>query len=147
MFVSGKLNLVFDLRNDNPLERMIKILRTFKFSSSFKRKNQKVGKTSIIIQTKRKLFESIMEPHWRYKPMQLDILSNSQIFGQIVQASGVSGILYYSKYTKKECLAIFPTNFRHSSSFIELIDEPPNKKVPRRIDSSNFNICEAKIKV
>ena len=146
VFVSGKLNLVFDLRNDDSLYRIIKILKTFKFSTSFKRKSQKLGKTSIIIQTKRKLFESIMEPHWRYKPIQFDIPSNSQIFGQIVQASGVSGILYYSKHTKKECLAVFPNKFKHSSSFIALIDEPPNQRVPSRIDSSNFNICEAEIK-
>ena len=107
VFVSGKLDLVFDLRSNNSLGRIIKILRVFKFSPSFRKKSQKLRKTSIIIQTKRELFESIMEPCWRYKPMQLDIPSNSQIFGQIVQASGVSGILYYSKYTKKRMFSDF----------------------------------------
>ena len=79
--------------------------------------------------------------------MQFDVPSNSQIFGQMIYASRISGILYYSSITKKECLAIFPTNFKNSSSFIELIDEPPNKQVPKKIDSSNFSICETEIKV
>ena len=74
--------------------------------------------------------------------MIFDIPSNSQIFGQMVRASGISGILYYSKNTKKECLAIFPDNLKDSSSYVELLDKPPNNKIPAKIDYSNFNVCE-----
>ena len=81
------------------------------------------------------------------KPMDFDVPSNSQIFGQMVRAAGISSILYNSNITQKECIVIFPTNFKNSSSFIELIDEPPNQKIPRRIDNSNFNICETEIEV
>ena len=91
------------------------------------------------------MHKSISEVKWRDKPIDFDVPSNSQIFGQMVRASGISGILYSSSITQKECLAIFPTNFKNSSSFIELIDKPPNKKIPRRIDSSNCNICETEI--
>ena len=142
VLVSGKLDMIFDLRNDAQFEHIIAILKNFKFSSNLKKKGQSLNKNSAVIKTKKKLLESIMESHWRYKPMIFDIPSNSQIFGQMVRASGISGILYYSKNTKKECLAIFPSNLQGSSSFIKLLDKPPNDKIPIKIDHSNFNICE-----
>ena len=145
--VQGILDTVFDIRGDTKLKRIVKILSKFKFSSSLKKLSSTLKIDSRIIKTRKRMYESISEVKWRMKPMHFDVPSNSQIFGQMVRDSGISGILYYSSVTQKECLAIFPTNFKNSSSFIELIDEPPNKKIPRRIDSSHFTICEIEIEV
>ena len=145
--VQGALDTVFDIRGYKKLTKVIKILKKFKFSSTLKAKGKKLEKVSEIIQTRKQLYESILEDGWRKKPMHFDIPSNSQIFGQMVQSSGISGILYHSCNNQKECLAIFPKNFKNSSSFIELIDTPPNKKIPRKIDSSNFRICETEINI
>lgn len=142
VFVSGKLDLVFDLRNYSQLERVIAILKNFKLSSSVKRQGQSLNTKSKIIKTKEELLESIMESHWRYKPMIVNIPSNSQVFGQMVRSSGISGILYHSQYTKRECLAIFPSNLQDSLSFIKLLNKPPNDKIPIKIDCFNYDICE-----
>ncbi len=73
--------------------------------------------------------------------MSYDVPSGSQIFGQLIYFAGVEGILYTSKLTGKDCLAIYPDNFGKSDSFIELDDDPPSPKVPTRLDSENFKIC------
>lgn len=143
--VKGILDTVFDIRGDTKLKRIIKILSKFKFSTSLKKLGNTLKIDPKIIKTKKQMHKSISNIKWRNIPMDFDVPSNSQIFGQMVRDSGISGVLYYSSITQKECLAIFPTNFKNSSSFIELIDKSPNKKIPRRIDSSNFNICETEI--
>ena len=145
--IRGVLDTVFDIRGDTKLKGIIKILRKFKFSPSLKKLGSTLKIEPKIIKTKKQMYESISEVKWRNMPIDFDVPSNSQIFGQMVRASGISGILYYSNITKKECLAIFPTNFKNSSSFIELIDKPPNDKIPTKIDRSNFNVCETEINV
>ncbi|MHB8391284.1 MAG: RES family NAD+ phosphorylase [Acidobacteriaceae bacterium] len=55
--------------------------------------------------------------------------------------AGIEGILYPSKRSGKECLAIFPDNFAMTSSYIQLDDEPPHARVERRIDSNNWRVC------
>lgn len=145
--VHGILDTIFDIRGDTKLKRIIKILSKFKFSPFLKKLSSTLKIDSKIIKTKKQMYESISETKWRNKPMDFDVPSNSQIFGQMVRNSGISGVLYCSSITQKECLAIFPTNFKNSSSFIELIDKPPNKKIPRKVDSSNFDICETEIRV
>ncbi|MEM7646167.1 MAG: hypothetical protein AAF203_04595 [Pseudomonadota bacterium] len=74
--------------------------------------------------------------------MRFDIPANSQIFGQMVKSSGVTGIIYYSKMTGRDCIAVFPDNLKNSDSFIELCDTPPNEKTPKRIDGNNYQIAE-----
>lgn len=151
--ICGVLETVFDIRGYKKLTRLVKILKKFKFSNPFKEKGKKLKtkvkklKESKIIQTRKLLHESIAETNWEYKPMRFDVPSNSQILGQMVRSSKITGILYCSSNTQKECLALFPNNFKNSSSFIELIDTPPNKKIPKRIDKSNFNICETEINI
>ena len=150
--IRGVLDTVFDIRGYKKLTKAIKILKKFRFSNAFKEQVKKLKKEvllekSTIVQTRKTLHESILEIKWREKPMKFDVPSNSQIFGQMVRSSGITGVLYYSSNTRKECLAVFPSNFKNSSSFIELIDKPPNKKIPRRIDKSNFDICDTQIEI
>ena len=72
--------------------------------------------------------------------MPFDVPYSSQIFGQLVAEAGIDGILYPSKFTGKDCLAIFPQNFDDSSgSFLELDgDLPPVVKI-RRLDAKTWN--------
>ncbi|MDE0119137.1 MAG: RES domain-containing protein [Bdellovibrionales bacterium] len=145
--VQGILDTVFDIRGDTKLKGIIKILSQFKFSPALKKLGSSLKIDRKIVKTRKQMYDSISEIKWRNKPMDFDVPSNSQIFGQMVRAAGISGILYKSNITQKECLVIFPTNFKNSSSFIELIDKPPNDKIPTKIDNSNFNICETEIEV
>ena len=146
--VQGTLDTVFDIRGHKKLTSIIKIIKKFKFSKAVKNQSKKTGiKYSTIIQTRKQLHTSISDIGWRRHPVLFDLPSNSQIFGQMVRASGISGILYKSYHTQKECLAIFPSNLQNSSSYIELMDEPPNNKIPKKIDKTNFGICEHEIQI
>jgi hypothetical protein len=82
-------------------------------------------KPPLPIKNQTELLKSLLDPNWRAACMQFDIPANSQIFGQLVANAGIEGILYSSKYTKSDCLAIFPQNFC-SDSFIAVDgDSPP----------------------
>ena len=145
--INGKLDTVFDIRGYKKLTKFIKILKKFKLSKDLieKAKKLQIKSKTRILQTRKQIHESLMAENWALNPTFFDTPSNSQIFGQLVRASGILGILYFSQYTEKECLAIFPSNFENSSSFIELQNEPPNKQIPKRIDSSNFDMFEKEI--
>ena len=68
--------------------------------------------------------------------MLFDVPTTSQIFGQLVVEAGIEGILYSSKFTNKNCLAVFPQNFDETSgSFIQLDDETPAGVTIPRLDA------------
>ena len=70
-------------------------------------------------------------------PVQFDLPANSQIFGRMAAAAGLHGILYPSARQKgKQCLALFPQNWRGSSAFIEVSDPQPNVARLVRLDGS-----------
>ena len=106
--VHGTLDTVFDIRGDTKLKGIVKILSKFKFSSSLKKLGNTLKIDQKIVKTRKQMYESISKVKWRNMPIDFDVPSNSQIFGQMVRAAGISGLLYYSSITQKECLAIFP---------------------------------------
>ena len=101
-----------------------------------------LGKIPLVIKTVSKLLESLLDPNWRVMPSNYDIPANSQIFGHICYTAGIEGILYPSKLTKKPCLAIFPTNFNNSDSYVQLDGDLPHKNIIAKIDRSNYHKCE-----
>lgn len=141
--IGGYLEQVFDLRNSRKLTKFVNLTKTFKITQSLCRqaKKSKLPKPDII-QKPKQLLDNLMDPNWRELPMIVDIPWNSQIFGQMLYSAGIEGVLYKSKLTNKECLAIYSNNFLNSDSYLQLEDEPPNTNTPRRIDSSNFKITE-----
>ena len=74
------------------------------------------------------LMRSFMEKEWRAFPMQVDVPANSQIFARLVLMAGFEGIRYESTRTGKDALAVFPRNFRNSTSIIRVTDAPHETK-------------------
>lgn len=145
--ISGKIDKVFDLTNEENLLPLIELIKDFKFSAEFKTFSKKLGFASPqIIKTPELLIQTLLTPDWRQLPSNYDIPANSQIFGHIVQQAGIEGILYPSKLTTCLCLAIFPKNFVGTDSYLKLDDEAPHEKVPVRIDASNWRICDLETK-
>lgn len=144
--VNGILDSVFDLRQPTKLKKMCRILKKFKLSKGLKEKARKLDMPPpSLITSARQLQDSFLELRWRFRPMRFDIPSNPQIFGQIVKESGVTGILYPSKMTGKDCLAIFSDNFKNSAvSFVELRDAPPDANTPKKIDRTNYGLFETR---
>lgn len=137
--VSGKLDSAFDLRDPNKLAAFCDLIKNFKLSPALAKEaaRLKVPAPSIV-RTPSDLLSTLLQKNWRHYPQRYSVPSNSQIFGQIVEAAGIEGIIYPSKFTERECLAIFPRNFAHGTSFVALDDEPPHPNVPRKIDFSNW---------
>ena len=74
--------------------------------------------------------------------MKYDVPSNPQIFGQLLHEAGVEGVLYPSKMTGKDCVAIFTRNFEKGNSWVSLDEAPLALGVPSKIASSNFPFAE-----
>ena len=141
--VSGELEKVFDLRTEESLEGFVELIKDFTIGAQLRAaaKELKIDQPDVVKKPKQ-LLDILLEKDWRKHPSMFDIPANSQIFGHLVMQSGIEGILYPSKLTGKDCLAIFPINFAHSSSYLQLDDEAPHPKVPKRIDSETWRLSD-----
>ncbi len=131
--ISGHLDAIINLNKPETLQPFMELFKDFTVPDHIKNiaKVLKIEEPTVI-KTVSKLLESLMWPNWREWPMQYDVPVASQIFGQMVSNAGIEGILYKSKFTNKDCLAIFPQNFESGSSFVQLDDAPPKEtKVSR----------------
>lgn len=141
--VSGHLDRVLDLRDAKNLEGFINLVKNFTVSKELISKAKQLGLPDPgTVKTANVLLDTLLHPDWRQIPSSADVPSNSQIFGHLVYVAGIEGILYPSKFTGKLCIVIFPRNFNGTDSFIVLDDRAPHKKVPTKIDTSSWRLCE-----
>lgn len=141
--ISGKFDKVFDLTNEKAVEPFLCLIARFKLSKELKAMAYELGEANPeTIKTVKRLVDSFLHPDWRIYPSRYDVPSNSQIFGHLVYSAGLEGILYPSKFTNDPCLIIYPKNFVATESYIQIDDEPPHKKVPIKIDGSNWRLSE-----
>jgi hypothetical protein len=138
--VSGHLDTVLDIRDDSNLAGFVALIKGFRVKPAVASEARKLGRPLNIIRTVQELTRVLHLTEWRNWPALYDVPAACQIFGRIVFDAQIDGILYKSVLTQKRCLAIYPQNFRQSSSYIELDDPVPPELVVRRIDSSN---CES----
>ena len=141
--VSGVLEKVFDLRTAGSLKMFTALIKEFQLSNALKESAKFLGmsKPDVITQPNQ-LLETLLAGDWRVPPSMYDVPANPQIFGYLIYQAGIEGILYPSKLTSKDCLVVFPRNFAASSSNITFDDEAPHSKVPKRIDCTNWRVCE-----
>lgn len=123
--LSGVVNNVFDLKQTSNLKSFLEVTKRFKMTSSLRRLERKLGVRPMqVIGTAALLVRSLMEKEWRAFPVHVDIPANSQVFGRLASIAGFEGIRYESSRTGKDVLAIFPRNFRNSTSVIRVTDAP-----------------------
>jgi hypothetical protein len=82
----------------------------------------------------------MMMREWRQVAALAGVDAPSQQFGRMASAAGIEAIQYLSVKSHKPCLAIFPENFAHSDSHIEL-DDPTPPEYPdmiRRLDRNTW---------
>jgi len=141
--ISGQLEKVFDLTKEKKLKQFVKLIKTFKLSKELINFAKQLGmKKPGVIKTTKQLLETLLHNEWRSLPSNHDVPANSQIFGHLIYSAGIEGILYSSKFTGKQCLAIYPRNFAETNSFLLMDDDAPHKKVPTLIDEKNWRFCE-----
>lgn len=129
--VSGKLESFIDLQQPAKLKPFLNLIKGFSIPKNIVQAAKKIHLSSpTTVQNLNTLIDSLLEPNWRAMCMQLDVPANCQIFGQLVANGGIGGILYPSKFTKKNCLAIYPQNFE-ADSFVAIEGDSPAGAVSR----------------
>jgi RES domain-containing protein len=125
--LSGQLESVLDVTDSKKLKPFVNVIKKIaipqQLVTSAKRLRLEVPDN---IRSTTQLQNAIRDYNWAANPAMLNIPSASQIFGQIVHDTGIQGILYRSKYTEKECLAIFPSNFENEDGQVCLDDKAPD---------------------
>jgi len=132
--VSGSLDAVINLNNPKTLKPFVYLIRNFSISEYLRKASKTKRNVDLtVVKNVKQLLKTLLDKNWRFLPMQLDIPSSSQIFGELVMGTGIDGIVYPSKYTGKECLCIFPQNFKETGSSYVQVDHqsPPGTKIIR----------------
>ncbi|HTZ74026.1 MAG TPA: RES family NAD+ phosphorylase [Candidatus Aquilonibacter sp.] len=136
--LSGKLEAVLDVRDENNLAQFVSKIKGFRLSPSLVAKGKKLGFNMSLVKTAQELADKhLRNPAWRQSPMIFDVPANCQIFGRIACDAQIDGILYDSVLTGKTALCIYHQNFRNSTSYVELDDPTPAGVIPRRLDATN----------
>lgn len=137
----GTLENVLDVGDLDALRPLVNVIKEFPLPKAVAQMARKLGlrQSPWLIRSPTTLQRQLLHPNWRILPMQFDLPSNSQIFGRLVSAAGIHGILYPSaRDSAHQCLALFPQNWRGSSSFIEVTDAVPAGVTLTRIDGGSL---------
>ena len=134
--VSGSVNAVINLKAPEKLKRFVELIKDFVVPGHLARTTQEANwEPPGLIRTIPQLLHAFLYPDWRQWANLYDVPVASQLFGQLVVDAGIDGIVYPSKFSGKDCLAIFPQNFENESHIV-LDDEPPPEVRLRRLDAS-----------
>jgi hypothetical protein len=133
-----RLETLIDIGDVDSLKATTEILRRFQMPKSISVHARRLRmKVPGLVRTPTGLQRQLLSPNWRVEPTQYDLPSNSQIFGRLCVAAGTHAILYPSaRDSSKRCLALYPQNWKRSSSFIELAGAIPPEVLVRRLDGS-----------
>lgn len=135
----GEIHHYFDLTKPSKLKPLIKIINNFTISAEVKNLAKILNiKTPCVVTNCNDLQKVLLIDGWREHPVQFNLPSNPQIFGKMLLDAGFEGILYPSTKGKGKCLALFLNNFEESSSYISLMDDPPNQDVITTLNSSTY---------
>lgn len=136
----GRIDRIFDIRNIKNLEPVAKIFSKFKTTLDMEKlaRELRLGPArSMLIRSPKQLQENLQEVNWRAWPVQFQLPSPSQRFGQFLRMAGYEGVLYQSaKSPGSTCLAVFASNIDSSRTFIELADQHPPETRHVRLDAS-----------
>ena len=137
--LSGSLDSIINLSEPENFQPFVNLIKDFLIPDNLKKAAKDIGELEPeLIRTVSKLMDALLDPNWRLWPMQFDVPVASQIFGQLAAEAGIEGILYPSKFTGKDCLAIFPQNFEEGS-FVQMDDEAPMEIKIRRLDAGTWD--------
>ena len=140
--LSGALDSIINLREPEKLQPFVDLIKDFSVPDYLKKSAKNIGEREPeLIRTVSKLVDSLLDPNWRLWPMQFDVPVASQIFGQLVSEAGIEGILYPSKFTDQDCLAIFPQNFEEGS-FVQMDDQAPPEIKICRLDVTTWDAIQ-----
>jgi len=143
--LSGHLEQVIDLRRSDSLKPFVNLIKDFKVSDALKKEASLLKVQINLITTVPQFLYALLDGNWRVNPIWFDVPASSQIFGHLVANTGIEGIIYPSRLTKKECISVFPQNFCSEESFVELADKAPKATTLTRIDTKIWKKHQGKL--
>lgn len=133
----GQLELIIDVADTTALQPFSAVLKQFAIPNIVRLLSRRLNLRAppMLVRSAAGLQKQLIHPNWRMFSAQFDLPSNSQIFGRIAAAAGAHGIRYPSaRQSGKFCMALFPQNWRSSSSFVEISDGAPSEARLTRMD-------------
>jgi hypothetical protein len=143
--LNGSLDLVIDLSHKDSILDFVNIIKKFTKSKYIDLlvEQARLNNPPQMIKSVDMLLNALLNKQWRIEAALYDVPSTSQIFGQIALMAGITGILYPSKFTGKNCLAIFTQNFKDSTSWIKIADETPDDSIIlHELNRTNYEAAE-----
>jgi hypothetical protein len=134
--LNARVESVLDVGDLESLRPVAEILRRMQMPSGVSSLARGLGlRTPGLVRTAAGLQRQLLSPDWRIEPVQYDLPSNSQIFGRLCHAAGVHAIRYPStRSSQRYCLALFPQNWRGSTSYVEVDGPCPAEVKVIRLD-------------
>ncbi len=139
--VKGEINQVLNLTTTDSLKDFYALIKKIHLPARFfqRAKTLNLESPGRHVKSITELSRSILMANWRDLPMLWDIPANSQILAQIAYAAGIEAILYPSKITGKNCLALFPKNLQQSDSYVKLEEAIPKEVKNFQMDYKNYS--------
>jgi hypothetical protein len=138
--LSGKVNAL-DTTSPKALIPFVECIKSFKISPDLARWAKKLGNVAMprAVRSVADLLKALQQPAWRRGAYIENLPSQSQIFGGLVEKSGIEAIRYHSVKSRRPCLAVFPRNFAYSKSYVQLDEIPPrSSELISRLDSATW---------
>ena len=129
-FIRGHIDHAFDLGHEENLNDFVNIIKTFSLSKDTTQFCQKLSLSAppLVRNTSDLLKGLLSAPEvWRRTPQLYAAPAACQIFGQFLRDAGFEAVIYPSQQGGSLCAAVFPENFRASTSRIEAIGTPPKE--------------------
>jgi hypothetical protein len=134
--VQGEIEKCIDLTSRNVLAAYHGVVQQLRIPPELVRwfKSLGLGNPNVIASVER-LTASILAPNWRASVALYTLPAPSQVFAGLCLEAGVEAIRYLSKRmeTRRQCLAVFPSQFQHANSHVEIAGDTP-AAVIRRLD-------------
>ncbi|MEX0707794.1 MAG: RES family NAD+ phosphorylase [Woeseia sp.] len=142
--VDGKVVNLFDLRDTKSLKVFTDVITSFDVPKELRELAVSVGiKKPLLVRNAGALKKTLLAKEWRQYPSQYEIPANPQVFGRLAVDAGFDGIIYPSTKGPNACIALFPTNFAKSDSFVEIADAPPVGVRKTRLDCTTWRSIAA----
>lgn len=139
--ISGMISSIINLDYPNRLQGFVDIIKDFQVSNTLANTAKKLKlPPPNLVRDITFLMDSLLSPDWPGWPTLFSVPHPSQLFGQLVLDCGIEGILYPSKFTETNCLAIFPQNFKVGKigSYVQLNDKAPKEIEIKKLDEKTW---------
>jgi hypothetical protein len=138
--VSGSVTNLLDITQVKSLQKFCDVIGKFTIDPKSRELIRQTHRQPLqIVRDPEMLMKTMMAQNWRELGAQLELPSNSQIFGQIAFHAGYDGVLFDSTRGNGRCLCLFVENLTYSETNVKLADEAPTGDIITELNSDTWS--------